>query len=144
MKQIGLIPNVVTQLSDLHSSLGQMFEQWFGQHLIFDRLKPDSVHKEFFLQLAVEEIALQFLNGNSVTNLEAFLIRSTKANVVLLQGCPALFHVVNAQFRTVPALPKMLINLLQWVLIRGSIVMKQLTKYGYPHPNPPLGGSRNW
>ncbi|KAF9523163.1 hypothetical protein CPB83DRAFT_898984 [Crepidotus variabilis] len=144
MKRITSIPNLITRLSDLHISLGHTFEQWFGPDRILQRLKLESSYKELFLQLAAEETALQFLNGDAMHNLELFLVRPTKANLFLLCGCPALYQAVNTEFRKMPLLSQQTLNFLQWVLIRASVVYGRLTKYGYPKSNAKDEGDQDW
>ncbi|KAF9531644.1 hypothetical protein CPB83DRAFT_761155 [Crepidotus variabilis] len=144
MARIRLIPALIQKLGTVDSSLSAAFNCWFGTALLFSERPSQAVHQEFFLQLAAEESALQFLNGRGIQNLRQFLQHPRRNTISLLRLCPAIFKILSIDFEILGTISSETFEVLKWVYIRATLVLTRLKKYDYPQLVPELIGKDDW
>jgi hypothetical protein len=93
------------------------------------------------LQIAMEENALQFINGTAIENVYEFISNPVRANLKLIIHVPALYAVAEHEFNgTAAQIDATTLEVFRWIYIRAFVVLHQLKGQGSgPRGNISLG-----
>ncbi|KZP07052.1 hypothetical protein FIBSPDRAFT_965933 [Athelia psychrophila] len=92
---VDAIPNVADELGRLHESLKDVFNAHFGIEALGAEYKAPAVYRRLFIQLSVEESALQMSNQPALKALSIFITDPTAMNASHLVGIPTLYKMLR-------------------------------------------------
>lgn len=129
-KKVKTVISIIRGLNGIDSSLARVFEQSFlvqGAQLPTLNKNASKLYREFFLQIAAEESALQMTTRPVLYNLEKFMEDTRFEKLELLTMVPCLYNVLGYELscpsRTIP---KDLLGVCRWLLKRGFEVLSSM------------------
>ena len=81
-------------------------------------------------QIAMEENALQFVNGTILPNIKEFIANATSVNLRLLVRVPVLYAVADHEFVERAGIHPTTLGVFRWIFIRAFVVLQQLMEQG--------------
>ncbi|KAL0568691.1 hypothetical protein V5O48_013297 [Marasmius crinis-equi] len=135
---------IVGRLMLVSQELAVLFKRVFSLHATTDsRMKR--LYGVLFEQIAAEEYALQMLNARSLPPLQEFTEHPCWAKASKLIDIPALYNLLEAEYKSSGRYPRDLLDVSGWLLCRATGVLEGLSK-AEPVPLQPeeLQGEDDW
>ncbi|KAF6765754.1 hypothetical protein DFP72DRAFT_798093 [Ephemerocybe angulata] len=127
-KHLKLLPSVASALKERCPELAFLFKHFLGEEAYIERTCP-KVWKNFFLQIAAEELVLQLVNYASWMDVVAFLKDPCRERIDLLIGVPAMYKVFESK-ETDHTLQPLLVVVLRWVKKETRLLLKSMISEG--------------
>ncbi|KAL0564892.1 hypothetical protein V5O48_017147 [Marasmius crinis-equi] len=118
---------IVGRLMLVSEELAQLFTRTFSLHAITDaRMKR--LYGTLFEQVAAEEYGLQMINARSLQPLQEFTSRPCWETASRLINIPALYKVLEAEFKSSGRYPRDLVEASGWMCRRATAVLGGLSR----------------
>ncbi|KAJ8079455.1 hypothetical protein PM082_013793 [Marasmius tenuissimus] len=113
------------RLTLVSRELGVLFERTLSPHEVVDpSLKR--CYGNFFAQVAAEESVLQMVNAKCIPMLEDFVLDPTWQKASKLVDVPAVYNVLESEFRKKGQYPEDLLEACRWISSRAKTVLSAL------------------
>ncbi|KAF8216642.1 hypothetical protein K438DRAFT_1559650 [Mycena galopus ATCC 62051] len=133
LERLNAIPGAVAGLSHACPALGALFDSQFGERAVVQGKVAPDVYRRLFIELTAEESVLQMANKSALDALRAFVTDPNHRNASALVEIPAIHEVLSHEKKPMLPFPVMLVQMCEWILNRGTMVLDSLIK----GPEPP-------
>ncbi|KAL0567284.1 hypothetical protein V5O48_014705, partial [Marasmius crinis-equi] len=124
------------RLAVISKDLVLLLRRVFPPDSIAGEERMTRLYRTFFDQLAADEWAVQMVNWPAYEKLKQFAERVDRTSGTDLAGIPALYNVLEAEYRVLGRYPGDLVGVSQWMCRRVGEVFDQLTQRRRIDPLP--------